>query len=137
MMNRRTISIGAVVSVVLATALVAPYARRRLDEWAVSIHQRSTTMELADWERRYGRVHTREEAERAIGLLGYVQRYYVPGPGYRGDEKTEAKLEAQRGRTVQAIVSALKEFTGQDFGADAERWRDWMGDARSAEAPAK
>src|SRR5262245_58258353 len=136
-MNRRAISVGAIVVVVLAVVLVAPYAWRRVEEWAVSIHQRSTTNELAGWEREYGQVHTWEEAERALDMLEYVQRYYVPGPGYRSDEKTEAKLEAQRERTVQAIVSALKEFTGQDFGVGAEQWREWVGKARPAKAPVK
>jgi hypothetical protein len=56
-------------------------------------------------------------------MLEYVQHYCVPGPGYHSDEKTEAKLEFQRVRTLKAIVAALKEFTGQDFGTDVEQWR--------------
>jgi hypothetical protein len=125
-MKRRTIFIGVLVLAVLAAVLLAPYAWRRVCEWAVGIHQRSTTKELAAWEREYGKVHTRAEAKRAIDMLDYVQRYYVPGPSYRSDEKTEAKLEAQRARTVRAIVAALSEFTGQDFGEDAETWREWL-----------
>jgi hypothetical protein len=130
--KRRAIYLGAIVVVVLGLVLLTPFACRRVEEWAVGIHQRSTTNSLADWEREYGQVHTWEEAQRAIDILEYVQRYYVPGKGYRSDQKTEAKLEAQRARTVQAIVAALKEFTGQDFGADAEQWREWVGKVRAA-----
>jgi hypothetical protein len=134
-MGRRTISIGAIAVVVLAAALLVPYAWRRLERWGVSIHQRSVTRSLAEWGSEYGQVHTWEEAERSIGMLGYVQWYYVPGPGYRSDEKTEGELEAQRARTVRAIISALKEFTGQDFGADTEQWAEWVRKARQAEGP--
>ncbi len=135
-MKRRTIYIAAIAVVALAVIL-APHAWQRFGEWAVGIHQRSTTKELADWEKEYGQIHTWEEAERAIDMLEYVQRYYVPGPGYRSDEKTEVKLEAQRARTVQSIVSALKGFTGQDFGASAEQWREWVRKVRPAKAPVK
>ena len=71
------------------------------------------------------RVTSWDEADHAIGMLEYVQNYYVPGPGYRSDPQTEAALDSQRARTLGSIASALCEFTGQDFGTDAERWRAW------------
>lgn len=136
-MKRRTIYLPGTIVVVLAAVLLAPYAWRRLEAWAVGLHQRSTTNELAGWEREHAQVRNWKEAERATDMLEYVQRYYVPGPGYRSDEKTEAKLDAQRGRTVEAIVAALKEFTGQDFGSDHEQWREWLRKHRTAQPPTK
>ncbi|HZU37220.1 MAG TPA: hypothetical protein VFA18_14960 [Gemmataceae bacterium] len=129
-MKRRAIYAAGIIVIVLVV-LLAPYAWRRIDQWAGVIHQRAVTKELAGWESEYGQVRNWEQAQRAIGMLEYVQHYYVPGPGYRSDEKTEAELEAQRARTVQAIVAALKKFTGQDFGADAKQWQDWMRKAHS------
>ena len=57
-MKRRTITIGAIVVVVLGAILLAPNAWLRVEEWAVGLHQRSVTNSLAGWEREYGQVHT-------------------------------------------------------------------------------
>ena len=99
------------------------------DRWAASFHQRGVTRSLAGWEKEYGRVQSWQEARRAADMLEYVQRYYVPGGGYQGDAATEERLEAQRARTVEAIAAGLREFTGRDFGTDAEGWQRWLKDA--------
>jgi hypothetical protein len=96
-----------------------------VEAFGVRAHQRSVTRSLADWAAEHGTVNSWAEADRAIGMLEYVQWYYVPGPGYRSDPETEAALEAQRARTVAAIVAALRAFTGADFGTDAAAWRAW------------
>jgi hypothetical protein len=70
----------------------------------------------ANWEREYDRVGDWQEADHAIDMLEYVQLYYVPGPGYRSHAQTEAALEAQRARTLAAIVACLRRFCGEDFG---------------------
>jgi hypothetical protein len=59
-------------------------------------------------------------------VLEYTQNYYVPAPGYRGSPRTEEELQAQRARTEEAIATALRDFTGQDFGTDAAQWQDWL-----------
>jgi len=89
-------------------------------------HQRSVTRTLADWEKEYGQVRNVREAERAIDMLEYVQGYYVPTAGYHSDAQTEALLEAQRTKTLRAIAGALERFSGQDFGVDVTRWREWQ-----------
>ena len=98
---------------------------RRLETWGTALHQRSTTHELAQWEREYAVVRDWREAVRAISMLEYAGSYYVPGPGYRSDPRTEAALAEQRGRTLSAIATALRGYTGQDFGIDATRWQAW------------
>ena len=108
---------------ILALVLLTPLAFRKFESWAVGVHQRSVTRSLAAWEVEYSQVRNDAEADRAIDMLEYVQDYYVPGPGYHSDARTEAALETQRARTVDAIVTALREFSGQDFGADAAKWR--------------
>jgi hypothetical protein len=115
----------AFIFCLVAGVLLIVYASTHFEEWGVGIHQKSVTRSLADWEKEYGRIGNWDEADRAIGMLEYVQSYYVPGPGYRSNPRTEAALEEQRARTVAAIVSALREFTGEDFGTDPEEWRAW------------
>ncbi|OJW17753.1 MAG: hypothetical protein BGO49_26490 [Planctomycetales bacterium 71-10] len=131
-MRRRTVFIG--VLVILAVAFVAPFVWRRIEAWGVGIHHRSVAKELAGWEEEYGRVQTLSEAKQAAGMLGYVQRYYVTGPGYRSDAATEAALAAQRSRTAQAIATALEDFTGQHFGEDPDRWLEWIEKAGSIDS---
>ncbi len=102
---------------------------RRLERWGAAVHQRSTTYELAQWEREYASVRSVRDwrgAERAIDMLDYVRNYYLPGPGYRSYPRTEAALADQRERTLSAIGSALREYTGKDFGVDATQWRAWL-----------
>lgn len=140
-MKRRSILI-AIIVVILTAILLAPYAWRRFDSRAAGIHHHMITKELAAWEDDYRRVRSWPEGKQAARMLGYVRRYYVPGPGYRSDESTEAKLKAQRSRTVQAIATALKDFTGQDFGEDEESWLAWIeahggGDSSGAARDAK
>jgi hypothetical protein len=130
-MNRRTFYIAVIIAAVLGAVFLWPFAWRRVEDFATSVHQRGVTIELATWETEYGHVQSWEEARRSIGMLEYVQRYYVPGPGYRSDGETEERLESQRARTMQAIVAGLREFTGQDFGVDADRWRVWAEEARA------
>jgi hypothetical protein len=124
-MTQRFVFVIAIIGVILTVVLMVPWTLRKVEYWAAGIHQRNITRELAAWETEYAQVRNVKEVDHAIDMLEYVQWYYVPGPGFHSDERTEAALEAQRTRTISAIVSALREFTGQDFGADAERWRAW------------
>src|SRR5262245_36022734 len=113
----------------VASIAVVVYVAWRLwpliEAGPAGFHQRSVKNELSAWEREYSSVRDWREVGRAIDLLEYAQNYYVPGPGYRGRARTEAELEAQRARTLRAIAAGLREFTGQDFGSDAARWREW------------
>src|SRR4051794_8629011 len=101
-MSKRSVLAGSVVLGILALPMVVPFAYRAVEAHGVRIHQRSVTRSLAEWEAEYGRVQTWPEADRAIGMLEYVQWYYVPAPGYHSDPDTEAVLQAQRARTVAA-----------------------------------
>lgn len=111
---------------VTVVAYGAPSAWRLIEGRLVGIHQTSVRNEMALWEREYRTLKDWHEASNAIGMIGYVQRYYVPGPGYRGTARTEAELEEQRARTLSAIVAGLRDFTRQDFGTDETRWRQWL-----------
>jgi hypothetical protein len=122
-MSGRAACVVAVITV--AVVVLVPLGWQRVALWAVGIHVRSVTRSLAMWEKEYEHVDDWQEADRAIGMLQYVRGYYVPGPGYHSDAQTEAALEAQRARTLAAIAEALRDFTGEDFGTDAARWRAW------------
>jgi hypothetical protein len=89
---------------------------------AVQAHQRAVTQSLSLWEAEYGRASTLNEAIRTAEMIGYVQTYYQPSDGYRGSEASEDVLQLQRQETIDAMVAALKLFTGKDFGEDAEAW---------------
>src|SRR5712691_8831079 len=99
-MSKRAVWAVALLCGLTLAALLAPFAWRRLEVRIVGGHQRSVTQSLAEWEQEHSRVSSWQEADRAIGMLEYVQVYYVVGPGYRSDPETEAALEAQRERTV-------------------------------------
>jgi hypothetical protein len=115
-----TITCGCV-----AIAALALFVWCNGERWAVAAHQRSVTRSLADWEQQDSRVGNWQEVDHVIGLLEYVQAYYVPGPGYHSDPDTEAALEVQRARTLTALAAGLRQFCGVDFGTDVRRWREW------------
>jgi hypothetical protein len=136
-MKRRKIYLVGIVVGVLGIVSLVLFAWQHLEKRFVGIHQGRVMIELTAWEHEYGQVRNRQEAERAIDMLEYVQSYYVPGPGYRSNPTMEAKLESQRRQTVQAIVAGLRQFTDQDFGPDAQKWRVWMENRRRAKQPAQ
>ena len=113
------------ISLTLGLALLGPLAWVRFERWAVGIHQRSVKNSLAGWEREFEKIRSKKEAFRAIDMLRYAQRYYVPGPGYRGSPDTESALEGQRQQTLATIAKALEEFTGKDYGLDIAKWEAW------------
>jgi hypothetical protein len=113
------------LGLVLTLALLAPLMWQRFETWAVSIHQRSTARELADWEEEYSKIENLQEASRAIDMLDYIRTYYVAGEGYRSNPDTEKALETQRNRTVSAIVEALERFSGERNGSDLSKWQAW------------
>jgi flagellar basal body-associated protein FliL len=99
---------------VLSVGVIALAAYVFLVSWVsvaiVAAHQRSTTRELAGWEREYSQISTEKEAERAADMLEYARRYYNLGEGYRSDPETEERLEAQRRRTIESIAGAIEEY---------------------------
>jgi hypothetical protein len=113
-------------SLLIVALIVAPYAWRCLEAWGVGLHQRSVTLELANWEREHQKIENWADVERAVGMLEYIDGYYVPADGYRSDPQTEAMLQAQRAQTCQTIAAALHEYTGEDLGSDSAAWRHWL-----------
>ena len=75
-------------------------------------HQLAVTEEIRQWGEDYRQIRSQQEARRAVEMLRYIRRYYVPRPGYRGDQETEDRLEAQRKETTETIRNALNQFTG-------------------------
>ncbi len=79
----------------------------------VAAHQQSTTAELAAWGQEFATIRDANEASRALGMLEYIQHYYVVAPGYRSDPETEQRLESQRDTTVRTISASLDTYFGQ------------------------
>jgi hypothetical protein len=92
---------------------------------AIRVHERGVTRELATWEVEEARVLSDEEAFHAIDMLTYVENYYVPTPQNHSDPATDAALEEQRERTLNAIAAALERFSGEHYGRDVKRWQAW------------
>ena len=110
---------------VLGLALLAIFAIGTvifIPRFAIQAHQRAVTQSLSIWEVEYGCVLTMNEAIRTAEMIKYVQAYYPPSDGYRGNEASEHALQSQRNKTIDAMVAALKSFTGEDFGTDADEW---------------
>lgn len=122
----KTGALAAVVSAVaLGIALIAHFGWRAMERWGTARHQRSIITELASWETEVSQITNDKEAFRAVDMLSYIRRYYVPGPGYHGDPDTESALEAQRARTLKTISKALEDYTGEKYGDDFKKWEDW------------
>ena len=73
-------------------------------------HHRSVTQSLANWSHEYSDIKDENDARRAIGMLGYIQDYYVVADGNRSDPETEKRLESQRAETLRIISKALDEY---------------------------
>ena len=114
-----------VLVVIIAIPTCLLLALREVGAWGTRIHMRSVTRSLAEWAIEYGKIQDDQQAERAIGMLGYARDYYILCEGYRGDSRTEAALEAQRAQTLAAIAAGLRRYTGRDFGVDDDQWLKW------------
>lgn len=101
------------------------------ETWGVSVHMKSVTKELAQCGQEYSLISTDESAIRAVEMLGYMSRYYVPGPGYRGPAEIEAALEAQRWESMQQVITALEKYSRHNYGTDLKRWADWAENQRN------
>lgn len=92
----------------------------------VGQHQKSVTIELKQWQEQYSSISSKEQALKAVEMLEYISRYYLPGKGYRSTSKIEQELESQRIETLTAIIKSLETFTGQKHGNDIEKWKQWQ-----------
>ena len=109
--------------VLICTFIWAAFA---LPEYMVSVHQRGVTQELAKWNTEYSSIESHYDAVRTAEMLGYVQRYYVPGEGYRGTPRIEDALQLQRQDTIDSLVASLRDFTGEDYGTDSDKWLTFL-----------
>ncbi len=125
-MRRVTLIVGSLSFSIAAACLIGYVFFRVVTDFSVDVHQRSVTQELADWKDEYSNVSSHRDAIRTATMLEYIQRYYVPGEGYRGSREIEAALQVQRQETVKAFVAALRRFTGEDFGDDSDRWLEYL-----------
>lgn len=118
--------LSAVVVVVSAVATLTiwilwPAIMTRL----VGVHQRSVTSSLARWAQEDSIITNEPSAIHAAEMVGYINRYYVPGEGYRGPEQIEAALEAQRQHSIEQLAASLERYTGLSYGTNVERWSEW------------
>ena len=104
----------------------------RIERWAVGVHQKSVTRSLAAWGVEHAQITNAASARDTAGMVGYVNRYYVPGEGYRGPAEIEAALETQRQRTIGLLVAALERYTGLAYGTNVERWRVWAEESQES-----
>lgn len=106
-------------------ALTVALGWRAFQTWGVALHQRSVTRYLAEWGHEASQITNDVSAIHSAEMLGYIDRYYVPGPGYRGPAAVEAELEKQRRESMQRIIASLEKHTGLKYGTNVDRWIDW------------
>jgi hypothetical protein len=109
--------------VVTAFATVVFFAAPACSRYFVSIHQRDVARQLIEWRFQYSSIRTKADAIRTAEVLGYIQGYYVPSPGYRGTIDSEQQLNTQREATVEELIAALRTYTNVDCGKDASAWK--------------
>ncbi|CAN5406388.1 hypothetical protein BH10PLA2_BH10PLA2_39040 [soil metagenome] len=125
-MRPRVAFLVASLAIVAFIACCGGPVWRLIEGGPAGFHQISVKHELAEWEREYSSVRDWRKAWRAAEMLEYISIYYTPRPGYRGSKRSEAELEAQRAQTLKSIASGLRDFTGQNFEADAAQWKKWL-----------
>jgi hypothetical protein len=125
--------IGLVVFVAVA-ALATCFLWSHLERYATGIHHRSVTRSLAEWRMEYGSITNDAFAVTAGEMVGYIPRYYVPGPGYRSSVEIEAALERQRADTLRHLIDALQQYTGLDYGTNTQKWEQWAEQHRNSES---
>lgn len=130
-MRRRILIILIPIAIVFA----ATWAVLSLPEYMVGIHQRSVTLELAQWQSDYGTIESQHNAVRTAEMLEYVQWYYVPGEGYHSTPEIESALQLQRQNTIDAFLASLCDYTGEDFGTDSAKWLAFLKSSTPNEEP--
>ena len=71
---------------------------------------RSVAKAFAEWESEHNNITTETEAKSAESRLDYIERYYVPGPGYRGTAEAEAALAGARITAILGIRDKLHTY---------------------------
>lgn len=118
--------LDVIALLIVAAAVGAVWvAFPHFERWAVGVHQKSVTRSIASWGVEDARVTNDASAIHAAGMVGYISRYYVPGPGYRGPVQVEAALEKERRASIARLVIALERYTGLDYGTNVELWTEW------------
>jgi hypothetical protein len=118
--------------IVACGALAGWLLRARIELWVAGIHQKSVTHSLREWGLEYATVTNDTSAVAAAEMVGYMSRYYVPSPGYRGPTEIEAALDTERRESIARVTDALQHYTRLDYGTNAQRWAEWA-DTRKAQ----
>ena len=114
--------LGGLVIAIVALGFLLPMVAGK---YFVGLHMKSTTNELRNWGEEYSKVGSDGEAFRAIEVMEYMSRYYVPGSGYRGPKEVEEALQKQREASLKQVADALEKHTGNAYGTDVAKWKEW------------
>lgn len=97
----------------------------RIEVWAASYHQKKVASAFQKWGEAYSIVTNRASAIEAAEMMAYIERFYVPGAGYRGAPEIESELAVQREASIRQIVDALRSYTKLEHGTNVVLWREW------------
>jgi len=114
------------IAVLVGAVILGFYIWGECQAWLLRTHQEHIAWELAQIEKEFATIDSFNQAQRAVGLLRYIEEYYVPKPGYRSDAITENNLETQRTQTLQTIIQALEQYSGQQLGENISAWEGWL-----------
>lgn len=98
-----------------------PWAANRLADKVHWEHAR----EIRQWADKYGTIQTPEQAAKTAQMLQYSQLYYRWDEHKAGSDSAKEELAAARKHTGTLLRQALKKYSRQDFGDDAEKWIQW------------
>ena len=119
---RRNLLVGFLFLFFASVVCLMIWAGVALPGYFVGIHQQSVTASLAEWGSEYRNIESQHDAIRTAEMLEYVQHHYIPGEGYRSTPEIEEELQSQRQDTIDTFVTALRAYTGEDFGTDSASW---------------
>jgi hypothetical protein len=97
----------------------------RIEVWAASYHQKKVAGVFQTWGESYSIVTNKASAIEAAEMMAYIERFYVPGAGYRGTPEIERELAAQREASIRRIAEALRSYTKLEHGTNVEHWSIW------------
>ena len=89
------------------------------------------------WGAEYGMINTDEAAMRSVGMLEYIQTYYVPSETCRGPAEVAQDLQEMRHQCCEQITTALEIHTGLNYGLHIESWSNWANQQRSKQKELK
>ncbi len=122
---KRVSLLAGIVLLLVVGAWWALHAVRHSNFFRARSHVQELTRYLARDEKEFARIESIKQALDAVHVVWCIENRYVLDAHFNIYPEIERKFEAEKAQTIKTIIHALKEFTGEDYGDDVEKWQGW------------